>query len=114
MHRTFKKNTCYNSKRLHFRSLGSTRFIFSAENKTHINIDSILVLLSEKVKVTMFFSRNNLDVNIGIICLFFKILISQGLIWFLVLLSLNVPVNNFQSCRDGATASWVLPVLFGE
>ena len=28
-------------------------------------------------------------------------------------LRLYVPVNNFQSCRDGATASWVLPVLFG-
>ena len=25
---------------------------------------------------------------------------------------LNVSVNNFQSCWDGATASWVLPVLF--
>ena len=23
----------------------------------------------------------------------------------------NVPVKNFQSCWDGATASWVLPVL---
>ena len=29
-------------------------------------------------------------------------------------LRLYVPVNNFQSCRDGATASWVLPVLFWE
>ena len=26
---------------------------------------------------------------------------------------LNVPVNNFQSCPDGATASWVLPVFLG-
>ena len=31
----------------------------------------------------------------------------------LVGLRLYVPVNNFQSCRDGATASWVLPVLLG-
>ena len=28
-------------------------------------------------------------------------------------LRLNVPVNSFQSCWDGATASWVLPVLSG-
>ena len=29
-------------------------------------------------------------------------------------LRLHVLVNIFQSCRDGATASWVLPVLFGR
>ena len=32
-------------------------------------------------------------------------------------LRLNVPVHNhvsFQSCRDGAIASWVLPVLSGS
>ena len=29
-------------------------------------------------------------------------------------LRLYVPVNNFQSCRDGATPSFVLPVLFGR
>ena len=36
---------------------------------------------------------------------------------FLFVLRLNVPVNNhvsFQSCRDGATASWVLPELSGS
>ena len=51
---------------------GSSRFIFSSENKNHIHIDSILVFLSEKVKVTMFFSRYQVDVNINIICLFSK------------------------------------------
>ena len=29
-------------------------------------------------------------------------------------LRLGVPVNNFQSCRDGATASWILPALLGR
>ena len=29
-------------------------------------------------------------------------------------LRLYVPVNNFPSCRNGATASWALPVFFGE
>ena len=32
----------------------------------------------------------------------------------LFVLRLNVPVNNFQSFRNGATASWVLPVLSGN
>ena len=32
----------------------------------------------------------------------------------LVLLRFNDPVNNIQSCREGDTASWVLPVLFEE
>ena len=27
---------------------------------------------------------------------------------------LDVPVNNFLSCQDEATASWVLPVLLGS
>ena len=30
----------------------------------------------------------------------------------LFVLRVNVPVNNFQSCRDGATASWVLNQYF--
>ena len=30
----------------------------------------------------------------------------------LFVLRLNVPVNNFQSCRDGATASWVINQYF--
>ena len=32
----------------------------------------------------------------------------------LFVLRLSIPVNNFQSCWDGATASWVLPVLSGS
>ena len=32
----------------------------------------------------------------------------------LFVLRLNVPVNSFQSCRGGATASWVLSVLSGS
>ena len=31
---------------------------------------------------------------------------------WLVVLRLNVPVNNFQSCRDGAIASWVINQYF--
>ena len=54
--------------------------LFSADNKNNISINSISVFLSEKVKVTMFFSRNDVDVNINVICLFSYILISQGLI----------------------------------
>ena len=30
----------------------------------------------------------------------------------LFVLRLNVPVNNFRSCRDGATASWVINQYF--
>ena len=33
---------------------------------------------------------------------------------FSIVLMLNIPVNNFSVMLDGATASWVLPVLFGE
>ena len=32
----------------------------------------------------------------------------------LFVLILNVPVNIFQSCRDGATTFWVLPVFLGS
>ena len=32
----------------------------------------------------------------------------------LFVLRLNIPVNNFQSCWDGATASCVLPILSGS
>ena len=31
---------------------------------------------------------------------------------WLVVLRLNVPVNNFQSCGDGAIASWVINQYF--
>ena len=34
------------------------------------------------------------------------------LVGWLVVLRLNVPVNNFQSYRDGATASWVINQYF--
>ena len=37
-----------------------------------------------------------------------------GLIVCLFVLRLNIPVNNFESCREGATVSWVLPVLLGS
>ena len=32
----------------------------------------------------------------------------------LFVLMLNVPVNNFQSCRDGATASWACQYFSGS
>ena len=34
--------------------------------------------------------------------------------WLVGWLILNVPVNFFQSCWDGASASWVFPVLWGS
>ena len=50
---------------------------------------------------------------IRLVCLLFlcKIAFSERSILFCLYLGLRSQSTIFQSCRDGATASWVLPVL---
>ena len=50
----------------------------------------------------------------ALICGAVNVYVYHVSILFMLRLNYNISVNNFQSCRDGATASWLLPVFFGE
>ena len=59
----------------------------------------------------MYFTSCTKTAILCIECLYTAIVVSNNG-WLLVVLRLNVPVNNFQSCRDGAIASWVINQYF--